>query len=207
MNKKNKEALKKYKTILASSSQSRRGILKEAGLNILSKAPNVDEDALKKTFKGSPKGLAIMLAEEKALSVSREHKDTLVIGADQVLSFAGKAYGKPKSLNQAKESLRKFKGKTHKLESATAIALNGKIIWRHQDSPALKMRDFSDKFLNLYIKKAGKKTLLSAGGYSIEKEGAQLFSKIEGDFFTIIGLPLIPLLKKLRILNSAEVCE
>ncbi len=207
MTKKGNKTIKKYKTILASSSQSRRGILKDAGLNILSKAPSVDEDALKKTFKGGPKSLAIMLAEEKALSISRDHKDTLVIGADQVLSFAGKAYGKPKSLNQAKESLRRFKGKTHKLESATAIALNGKIIWRHQDSPALKMRDFSDKFLNLYIKKAGKKTLLSAGGYSIEKEGSQLFSKIEGDFFTIIGLPLIPLLKKLRILNSAEVCE
>ena len=197
----------KKNIILASSSPSRRKILNATGINFLSKNPNADEEALKIGFKGNPKNLALMLAEEKALSVSQDYIKSYVIGADQVLSFKGATFNKPKTLKQAKENLRVFRGKKHKLESATTIAHSGRIIWRHQESPALTMRNFSDRFLNSYIKMAGDKTLLSSGGYSIEKEGSQLFSKVEGDFCTIVGLPLMPLLQKLRKLKSMGISE
>ena len=193
------------RVILASSSPSRRKILNSSGINFSAKAPDVDEDSLKKKFKGTPKKLALMLAEKKALSLSSKHSSALIVGADQVLSFRGSAFNKPKSLKEAKKNLKLFRGKTHKLESATAIAHNGKIVWRHEESPKLTMRNFSNAFLEHYINSAGDKTLLSSGGYSIEKQGSQLFSKIEGDFFSIIGLPLIPLLQKLRKLNCEGV--
>ena len=193
--------------ILASTSPSRRSILKSAGIVFTARSPDVDEDILKKKFTGSPKKLALMLAEKKALSLSSKYELALVIGADQVLSFKGDAFNKPKSLEEAKKNLKLFRGKTHKLESATAIAHKGKIIWRHEETPKLTMRNFSNNFLEHYIESAGEKTLLSSGGYSIEREGAQIFSKVKGDFFSIIGLPLIPLLQKLIKLKSAGVLE
>ena len=193
------------KIVLASESPSRKNILKLSGIDFVSIVSGVNEDEIKDIFKGSPKELALILAEAKAISVSKKIQSALVIGADQVLSFRGKPFNKPRSLRQAKENLLLFKGKKHTLESATTIAYGGKIIWRYQDSPCLTMRRFSNKFLNIYIKKAGKNTLLSSGGYSIEKEGSQLFSKIEGEFFSIIGLPLVPLLGKLRKLKARGI--
>ena len=193
--------------ILASSSRSRRKILSDSGVQYKSIKPLVDEEYLKKGFKGSTKKLALMLAEKKALSVSKMHKDTIVIGADQVLSFKGKVFNKPKTIKEAEKNLKLFKNKTHYLDSATVIAYNDKIIWRNEQSPKMKLRNFSDKFLKNYLRKVGKEVTLSAGGYSIEKDGIQLFSKIEGDFFTIIGLPIIPLLEKLRELNSVAVIK
>ena len=207
MVKKKIDTKEKKNIILASSSPSRRKILNATGINFLSKKPTVDEEVLKTSFKGNPKNLALMLAEEKALSVSQDYSNSYVIGADQVLSFKGASFNKPKTLKQAKENLMVFRGKKHKLESATAIAHNGRIIWRYQESPVLTMRNFSDSFLNSYIKIVGDKTLLSSGGYSIEKEGSQLFSKVEGDFFTIVGLPLVPLLQKLRKLKPVGILE
>ena len=207
MVKKKIDTKEKKNIILASSSPSRRKILNATGINFLSKKPTVDEEVLKTSFKGNPKNLALMLAEEKALSVSQDYTNSYVIGADQVLSFKGASFNKPKTLKQAKENLMVFRGKKHKLESATAIAHNGRIIWRYQESPVLTMRNFSDSFLNSYIKIAGDKPLLSSGGYSIEKEGSQLFSKVEGDFFTIVGLPLVPLLQKLRKLKPVGILE
>ena len=195
------------RVILASESPSRKNILKGSGIDFTSVPSGVNEDKIKDAFKGPPKDLALALAETKSISVSKIRRSALVIGADQVLSFRGKPFSKPRSLKQAKENLLLFKGKKHILESATTIACNGKIVWRHQDSPCLTMRNFSNKFLSLYLKKAGKSTLLSSGGYSIEKEGSQLFSKIEGEFFSIIGLPLVPLLGKLRKLKAKGVGE
>ena len=195
------------KVILASESPSRENILRSSGIDFTAMPSGVNEDEIKEVFKGSPKELALALAEAKSISVSKIIRSAIVIGADQVLSFKGKPFSKPKSLKQAKENLLLFKGKKHTLESATTIAYDGRIVWRHQDSPCLTMRKFSNKFLNLYIKNAGKKTLLSSGGYSIEKEGSQLFSKIEGEFFSIIGLPLVPLLGKLRRLKAKGVDE
>ena len=193
--------------ILASSSRSRRKILSDSGVQYKSIKPLVDEEYLKKGFKGSTKKLALMLAEKKALSVSKMHKDTIVIGADQVLSFKGKVFNKPKTIKEAEKNFKLFKNKIHYLDSATVIAYNDKIIWRNEQSPKMKLRNFSDKFLKNYLRKVGKEVTLSAGGYSIEKDGIQLFSKIEGDFFTIIGLPIIPLLEKLRELKSVAVIK
>tara|TARA_Y100000589_G_C27032529_1_gene579615 strand:- start:358 stop:960 length:603 start_codon:yes stop_codon:yes gene_type:complete len=198
---------KKTDIILASSSRSRRKILSDAGVQYKSMKPLVDEESLKNGFKGSTKKLALMLAERKALSVSKKHKESIVIGADQVLSFKGKVYNKPKTIKEAEKNFKLFKNKTHYLDSATVIALNNKIIWRNEQSPKMKVRNFSDKFLKNYLKEAGKEVTFSAGGYSIERNGIQLFSKIEGDFFTIVGLPIIPLLEKLRKIKSAAVIK
>ena len=198
---------KKIDIILASSSRSRRKILSDAGVKYKSMKPPVDEESLKNGFKGSTKKLALMLAERKALSVSKKYKESIVIGADQVLSFKGKVYNKPKTIKEAEKNFKLFKNKTHYLDSATVIALNNKIIWRNEQSPKMKVRNFSDKFLKNYLKEAGKEVTFSAGGYSIERNGIQLFSKIEGDFFTIVGLPIIPLLEKLRKIKSAAVIK
>ena len=198
---------KRARIILASSSRSRKKILKDSGVQYKSIKPLVNEEYLKKGFKGSTKKLALMLAEKKALSVSKIHKDAIVIGADQVLSFKGKVYNKPKTIKEAEKNFKLFKNKTHYLDSATVIALNNKIIWRNEQSPKMKVRNFSDKFLKNYLKEAGKEVTFSAGGYSIERNGIQLFSKIEGDFFTIVGLPIIPLLEKLRKIKSAAVIK
>ena len=116
-------------------------------------------------------------------------------------------YNKPKTTKEAEENFRLFRNKTHYLDSATVISLNNKIIWRNEQSPKMKMRNFSDEFLKNYIKKVGNQVTLSAGGYSIEKQGAQFFSRIDGDFFTIIGLPIIPLLEKLRKLNADGIIK
>ena len=198
---------KKIDIILASSSRSRRKILSDAGVKYKSMKPPVDEESLKNGFKGSTKKLALMLAERKALSVSKKYKESIVIGADQVLSFKGKVYNKPKTIKEAEKNFKLFKNKTHYLDSATVIALNNKIIWRNEQSPKMKVRNFSDKFLKNYLKEAGKEVTFSAGGYSIERNGIQLFSKVEGDFFTIVGLPIIPLLEKLRKIKSAAVIK
>jgi septum formation protein len=199
--------LKGNKIILASSSRSRRKILNSAGVQYRSIKPFVDEESLKKGFKGSTKKLALMLAEKKALSVSKKYKNTIIIGADQVLSFKGKVFNKPKTIKEAEKNFKLFRNKTHYLDSATVIAYNDKIIWRNEQSPKMKVRNFSDKFLKNYLKTNGASVTYSAGGYSIEKDGVQMFSKVEGDFFTIIGLPILPLLEKLRKLNSIAVIK
>ena len=199
--------LKKNNIILASSSASRRKIMDATGIKYTSLKPLVNEEKLKKNFKGTTKKLALMLAEKKALSVSNKYNYSYVIGADQVLSFKGKFYNQPKTTKEALENFRLFRNKTHYLDSATVISLNNKIIWRNEQSPKMKMRNFSDEFLKNYLKKVGNQVTFSAGGYSIEKEGAQLFSKIDGDFFTIIGLPIIPLLEKLRKLNANGIIK
>lgn len=199
--------LKENKIILASSSRSRRKILNDAGVKYRPIKPLVDEERLKRDFKGSTKKLALMLAEKKALSVSKKYKNAIVIGADQVLSFKGKVFNKPKTLKEAERNFKLFRNKIHYLDSATVIAYNDRIVWRNEQSPKMKVRNFSDKFLKNYLKKIDTGVTYSAGGYSIEKEGVQMFSKVEGDFFTIIGLPIVPLLEKLRDLNSNAVIK
>ena len=162
--------LKKNSIILASSSVSRRKIMDATGIKYTPLKPLANEENLKKNFKGTTKKLALMLAEKKALSVSSKYNDSYVIGADQVLSFRGKVYNKPKTTKEAEENFRLFRNKIHYLDSATVISLNNKIIWRNEQSPKMKMRNFSDEFLKNYIKKVGKQVTLSAGGYSIEKQ-------------------------------------
>ena len=197
--------IKDSKIILASTSKSRKNILKLAGVKYTAINSGVDEEKTKKNYKGSPRDLALILAKEKAQAISKIKKNCLVIGADQVLSFNGKVFNKPKNLKEAKKNLLLFRGKTHYLNSATVIFFNNKIIWKNEQSPKMKMRKFSEKFLESYLRDVGKDVKLSAGGYSIENKGAQLFSKIEGDFFSILGLPLLPLMEKLRKLNAKGI--
>ena len=187
--------------ILASGSASRRALLSGAGVSAESIKPNVDEDAAKRTMRGDDLGVrdqAMQLAEMKAVKVSAS-KPGLVIGGDQMLNLDGEAFDKPVDLSAAATHLRKLSGKTHTLETAIVIAENGRPIWRHLARPKLTVRQLSDAFINEYVEACGQVLLSTVGAYQLEGPGAQLFTKIEGDYFSILGLPLLPLLEYLRV--------
>lgn len=185
--------------ILASGSAIRAQLLARAGLSFSILRPNVDETELKSRFKASsPAQLAADLAEAKAVAVSLNHPDALVIGADQVLNFAGKAHDKPASIADARAQLLRFRGRKHALETAICCCRAGGPVWSHALHAELTMRDFSDEFLESYLESLSDDVLTSVGGYKLEERGIQLFSQIEGDYFGILGLPLLPLLAFLR---------
>jgi septum formation protein len=187
--------------ILASGSQTRFTLLSAAGLTIIPVPPGVDEDAIKQSLKaeGADVGrTAEALAEVKALRVSARHNGALVIGADQMLDCEGEWFDKPSDRAQAREQLLSLRGRTHRLVTAVAVLLDGECIWHHVETAEMTMRPFSEAFLDHYLERAGDAVLSSVGAYQLEGLGAQLFSKIEGDHFTILGLPLLPLLDFLR---------
>jgi septum formation protein len=190
--------------ILASTSPIRSSILLNAGIMFSCQPPNLDEKTAKlKLTEHSPKNLALHLAELKALSISKPN--TLIIGADQTLSCEQVIFNKPKTQSSARSQLIALRGKTHTLHSALACAENGKIIWKICDEAHLTMRSFSDSFLESYIYDCGDDILSSVGSYQLEKQGVQLFEKLEGDYFTILGLPLLPLLTFLRGYGIAQL--
>ncbi|MGE3143030.1 MAG: Maf family protein [Hyphomonadaceae bacterium] len=192
--------------ILASGSAIRRQLLAAAGVAFEAVRPNVDEDAVKAGLRAeglSPRDQADALAEVKALSVSRQ-RPGLVIGADQMLALGPEAFDKPADRAAARVSLQKLRGKTHVLHSAAVLARDGAVIWRHIESPRLTMRDFSDAFLDRYLDAAGEGALASVGAYQLEGLGAQLFARIEGDYFSILGLPMFPLLSILRTQGALD---
>lgn len=187
--------------VLASTSITRQRLLREAGLRFDSQAPGVDEDEVKVSLKAESAGaaqIAETLAELKALRVSARRPGALVIGADQVLDCNGVLFDKPPDLAHARAQLQALRGKTHVLATAVCVSQNGARLWHHNAQARLAMRPFSDAFLDDYLKAAGEDVLGSVGVYRLEGLGAQLFSRIDGDFFTILGLPLLPLLDFLR---------
>lgn len=192
-------SLRPPKLILASSSEARRQLLYGAGLEFVCVAPAVDETEVKRHLAAiSVSDLASALAHRKALAVSDRHADAIVIGADQTLEIDGAGLDKPTDKQAAREQLMKLRGRTHHLHSAVCCSRNAEVLWQHRSSAALTMRQFSDGELTRYMLQVGEKTTTSVGGYQIEGPAIQLFSQIEGDYFTILGLPLLPLLQFLR---------
>ncbi|MGE0024933.1 MAG: Maf family protein [Hyphomicrobium sp.] len=189
--------------VLASGSTARRALLQGAGVAFEVRPADVDEAALRDGLLAADAGVshesvALALAEAKALAVSAEVPDALVIGADQVLSFEGRLFEKPKSIAEARAQLLSLRGKTHALHSATVLAEAGEITWRNVETAVLTLRDFGESALDAYLARAGETVLTSVGAYRIEGPAVQLFAEIDGDHATILGLPLLPLLKELR---------
>ncbi|MBL6762105.1 MAG: Maf family protein [PS1 clade bacterium] len=183
------------KLTLASQSKIRAAVLEGAGLDFEVQVSGVDEDALKAAHHGAADALALALAAAKAQAVAAEG---LLIGADQILECDGKLYDKPRDMDEARHNLSLFRGKTHYLVGGVVLVEGGETVWAHGGRVALTMRDFSDAFLDAYLAAAGERVLSSVGCYQLEGLGAHLFSAIDGDYFSILGLPLLPLLDGLR---------
>ncbi len=187
--------------VLASASPVRNWVLKNAGLTFEVDAAEIDEAEIKKDCHAAAttaEGVATTLAEAKALAVSRRRPDAWVIGADQVLVFEGTIFDKPMDVEEAASHLRRFRGRSHDLVSAVCVAFGSRSRWLYSEVVTLHVRDFSNAFLDTYIADAGESILASVGAYRLEGLGAQLFSRIEGDYFAVLGLPLLPLLNFLR---------
>lgn len=188
--------------ILASASAARADLLRNAGLTVEVIPARIDEDEVKIALRadGAPaRDQADILAEIKALAVSRTHRGAMVLGADQILDQAGRTFDKPANRAEAREHLQALRGQRHELLSAAVIARNGEPIWRHIGRARLQMRPFSDKFLDDYLDQTGDAVTTTVGGYMLEGLGAQLFARVDGDYFTILGLPLIETLGFLRL--------
>ncbi len=193
--------------VLASTSTSRRAMLEAAGLEFTTVAPNVDEEQVRGLLEEAgayPQTVAEALAEAKAVAVSERHPEALVLGADQLLVCEDRLFAKAIDEGEARETLRRLRAREHQLIDAAAIARAGAVVWRHVDYARLWMRDFSDSFLDEYMTAEMPDILGSVGCYRIEGRGAQLFSRVEGDYFSIRGLPLLPVLQALRAAGAVR---
>lgn len=189
--------------VLASGSRARREMLAAAGVHFIVQAADVDEPAIRaRLFNDDPrippKRVAEVLAISKAEDVGDKRRGSVVIGADQVLALDDELLSKAPSVEAARQVLRRLRGKTHELHSAVAFAENGKVSWAHIATARLTMRDFSDAFLDDYLTRAADRVSQTVGAYELEGLGVQLFERIEGDYFTVLGLPLLPVLSELR---------
>lgn len=186
---------------LASASATRARLLDAAGVPVVAEPAAVDEEEIKAAFhaeRRSAADCAAALAEAKAARISARHPEALVIGADQMLDCDGVWFDKPVDLAHARAHLLALRGKRHALISAVAVLRRGAVLWHTIDRAELTMRPFSDEFLHHYLVAAGDDVLTSVGAYRLEGLGAQLFERVDGDFFGILGLPLLPLLDFLR---------
>ena len=185
--------------VLASASSARRRVLEGAGVPFAQASSGTDENRLKATLQArSAPDMARALALAKALAVSARKPGALVLGADQVLECEGRLFAKPRDKNEARAQLVRLRGRGHRLVNGLALVRDGQVLWQYDDEARLWMRDFDDAFLETYLAGTGPEVLESVGAYRLEGSGAQLFARIEGDFFSILGLPLLPLLEALR---------
>lgn len=175
--------------------------MESSGVSFMAVVSNVDEDEIKKTFGIQLKtveDLAFELARAKAGVVSQQFPYSYVLGADQILECDGCLYDKPKTREAARKQLLQLRGRTHRLVNGLCIVKEQQLQWSHLEVAELKMRSFSEDFLDRYLADAGDTLLSTVGGYRLEDQGSQLFDAIEGDYFSILGLPLLPLLSYLR---------
>lgn len=193
--------------VLGSGSPYRRKLLEDAGVPVEVIRPQTDERAVEDSISGTgatPAELAEILAAAKAADVSSRAPGRLVIGSDQTLSLGDEVLHKPADMEQARRRLLALSGRTHELKSAAVIARDGDIVWKHVGVARLTMRRLDPAFVGRHLSRVGERALTSVGAYQIEGEGIQLFDRIEGDFFTIMGLPLLPLLGALRDLGAID---
>lgn len=190
--------------VLASKSRSRSALLAGAGLAFATEPSDVDERAVEEPLLAAgadPGAIALHLAEAKALAVAARRPEDLVLGCDQTLGLGNERFVKPESREEARAHLERLRGRTHELHSALVLARGDTVLWRHVSVAHMSMRLFSDDFLDDYLARAGDAVLSSVGCYQLEGLGIGLFEAIEGDYFTILGLPLLPLLAELRALG------
>lgn len=191
--------------VLASASPARTRMLSDAGITHKIHPADIDETALQTNWSGTPTQLAERLAAAKALSVSPLCKDALVIGSDQVLALGDQILTKPGTVDKVRTQLETLRGKQHSLLSSVAVACNDEILWTHTDCADLYVREFSKIFLSDYVARVGEDVRHSVGAYHLEGLGAQLFDRIDGDYFTVLGLPLLPLLNFLRTHGAVRI--
>jgi septum formation protein len=195
------------KITLASSSPFRKALLVNAGIDVAAVPADVDERALEAPLRGSgvsPEDVALVLAEAKAVDVSEKNPGALVLGCDQTLSLGDEVFHKPADMEGARRHLLALSGKTHQLNSAAVLVRDGDVLWRHVGIANLTMRRLDPAFIGRHLARVGDKALGSVGAYQIEGEGIQLFEKIDGDHFTIVGLPLLAVLAELRKLGAID---
>ena len=194
-----KAGFQRQPLVLASASAARRDLMAGVGLAVDLQPADLDEEGLRQANPDlGPADMAVRLAEAKAVAVSRMRPGVLVLGGDQILDEDGAIVSKADDLEAIAARLRGFRGRTHHLHSAAALARDGQIVWRHVDTAALTVRDFSEAWLATYLEAEGSALTGVVGGYRLEGPGAQLFSRIDGDYFTVLGLPLWAVLETLR---------
>lgn len=184
--------------ILASQSKTRRMLLSAAGVPVEADPADLDERGLEAGVQSESSAVAALLAREKAMAVARKHGGGLTLGADQTLSFGAQRLTKPQDRGAARAQLRALCSRTHELHSAIAFVQHGEVLFEHVGVARLTMRNFSERFLDLYLDAAGESVTASVGAYQLEGLGMQLFERVDGDYFTVLGLPLLEALEFLR---------